>query len=162
GAAGRDRGRIGLRVRDRQAAARRPHGLRAARRRRVPSRGDRGAAPGDDGNDQGAAPSRADDAAPASGRLRGRDVTDRWTDRRSGCADGSVDPGEAMGLEAHLAECEECAAALAALRRVAARAAALGPLEPARDLWPAIAARLAPRREPWSLVAALRALGERR
>lgn len=89
-------------------------------------------------------------------------MTDRWTDRLSEYADGSLDPGEAMGLEAHLAECEECAAALAALRRVAARAAALGPLEPARDLWPAIAARLAPRREPWSLVAALRALGERR
>ena len=90
-------------------------------------------------------------------------MTDRWSERLSEYIDGSLEAGEALGLEAHLAECGECASALAALRAVAARAASLPPREPARDLWPAIAARLAPRRERQpSLVAALRALAERR
>lgn len=85
-------------------------------------------------------------------------MTDRWTDRLSEFVDGSLDAGEAMALEAHLAECRECAAALAALRAVTARALALEPREPERDLWPAIASRLEPRdaRRPW--FAALRGL----
>jgi anti-sigma factor RsiW len=72
-------------------------------------------------------------------------VTDRWIDRLSEYVDGSLEAGEALALEAHLAECAECAATLAGLRAVTARAAALPPREPARDLWPEIAARLAPR-----------------
>jgi len=72
-------------------------------------------------------------------------VTDRWTDRLSEYVDGSLEAGEALALETHLAECAECAATLQGLRAVTARAAALPPREPARDLWPGIAARLAPR-----------------
>jgi anti-sigma factor RsiW len=97
-------------------------------------------------------------------------VTDRWTDRLSEFVDGSLDAGEALALEAHLAECRGCAATLAALRAVTARAAALEPREPERDLWPAIAARLERRgaRRPWfaaawrGLAGALSALTERR
>ena len=97
-------------------------------------------------------------------------MTDRWTDRLSELVDGSLDAGEAMALEAHLAECRECAATLAGLRAVTARAAALEAREPERDLWPAIAARLEPRdaRRPWfaaawsGLASALRPMTERR
>src|SRR2546428_389250 len=71
---------------------------------------------------------------------------DRWTDRLSEYLDGELDAREARDLEAHLAACAACAGTLAALREVAARAAAVGPREPARDLWPGIAARLEPRR----------------
>jgi anti-sigma factor RsiW len=73
-------------------------------------------------------------------------VTDRWTDRLSEYIDGSLDAGEALALEAHLPECAQCTETLAALRVVTQRAAALPPRAPERDLWPAIAARLAPRR----------------
>ena len=72
-------------------------------------------------------------------------MTDRWTDRLSEYVDGSLEAGEALALEAHLAECAECAATLQGLRAVTARAAALPPREPARDLWPGIAVRLATR-----------------
>jgi hypothetical protein len=97
-------------------------------------------------------------------------VREHWTDRLSEFVDGSLDAGEAMALEAHLAECRTCAEALAGLRAVSARAVALEPREPERDLWPAIAARLEPRdaRRPWfaaawrGLADALRALTERR
>ena len=77
-------------------------------------------------------------------------MTDRWTDRLSEFVDGSLDAGEAMALEAHLAGCRECAETLAGLRAVAAHAASLAPREPGRDLWPAIAARLEPRTARWS------------
>jgi len=72
-------------------------------------------------------------------------VTDRWTERLSEYLDGALEARDASDFESHLATCVECAATLEALRAVAARASALGPLEPARDLWPAIASRLAPR-----------------
>ena len=75
-------------------------------------------------------------------------MTDRWNDRLSDYLDGHLDAREAHELEAHLAECRECPAALATLREVRARAASLAPLPPGRDLWPAIAARLEPRRAP--------------
>jgi anti-sigma factor RsiW len=94
-------------------------------------------------------------------------VTDAWTDRLSEYVDGELDAREALDLEAHLATCAGCSEALAALRQVTARAAALGPREPARDLWPGIAARLAPRgaERPGlaaALAAALRSLLGRR
>jgi hypothetical protein len=92
----------------------------------------------------------------------GEDVTDRWTDRLSEYADGGLDAGEAMALAAHLAECADCSAALAGLRAVTARAAALGPLEPARDLWPGIAARIEPKAARFSLAAWLDAFTARR
>jgi anti-sigma factor RsiW len=80
-------------------------------------------------------------------------VTDRWTDRLSEYVDGSLDAGEALALEAHLPGCANCAETLAALRTVAKRAAELPSREPERDLWPAIAARLSPRRAPRSSLA---------
>ena len=96
-------------------------------------------------------------------------MREHWTDRLSEFVDGSLEAGEAMALEAHLAECRECASTLAGLRAVTARAAALEPRAPERDLWPAIAARLEPRdaRRPWSaalrgLAGALRPMTERR
>jgi len=61
--------------------------------------------------------------------------------------DGALDVGAAGALTAHLAGCADCArehAALLALRR-AARALPRA-IQPARDLWPAIAQRTAPRR----------------
>jgi len=86
-------------------------------------------------------------------------VTDRWTERLSELLDGDLGEREARDLEAHLATCAECAEALAALRQVTAQAAALGPREPERDLWPGIAARLEPRRSRFpGLAAALRGL----
>ena len=45
-------------------------------------------------------------------------------------------------LEAHLAECPECAGTLDQLRMVVARAAALQPTRPSSDLWPGIEARV--------------------
>ena len=78
----------------------------------------------------------------------GEHVTDRWTDRLSEYIDGSLDAGEALALESHLAQCAECTETLAALRAVAERAASLPAREPERDLWPAIAERLGTRRAP--------------
>lgn len=72
-------------------------------------------------------------------------MTDRWTDLLSEYHDGHLDAEATRELEAHLAGCEACTAALASLREVTVRAATLAPVEPERDLWPAIAARLEPR-----------------
>jgi hypothetical protein len=50
--------------------------------------------------------------------------------------------GSRAEVEAHAARCAECAALLADLRAISAEAAALPPLEPSRDLWEGIAARI--------------------
>ncbi len=71
-----------------------------------------------------------------------RFAADPWTDRLSEYLDGELSPGERGALEAHLGGCEECTATLEGLRRVTARARALGDRPPARDLWPAVAASL--------------------
>ena len=68
-----------------------------------------------------------------------------WTDRLSEYMDGELGDGEREALELHLLECPECAETLAELRDVVARATALEDRAPARDLWPGIAGRLAPR-----------------
>jgi len=70
-------------------------------------------------------------------------MTDPWTDRLSEYLDDELDPAERADIERHLASCAECASALADLRAVVARAAALPPRPPASDLWPGIEPRLA-------------------
>lgn len=56
--------------------------------------------------------------------------------------DGALEPARREALERHLAGCDACASLEADLRQLTRDAAALPPLEPARDLWPAIAARI--------------------
>ena len=69
-------------------------------------------------------------------------MSDVWTDRLSEYLDDELPPGERVALEGHLAQCAECSATLAALRRVVARARALESTGPATDLWPGIATRI--------------------
>ena len=52
-------------------------------------------------------------------------MSDVWTDRLSEYLDDELPPGERAALEGHLAQCAECSATLADLRRVVARARAL-------------------------------------
>jgi len=61
---------------------------------------------------------------------------------------GLLDGRRAEEVAAHVAECEACAAELAALRRTAALLDATEPARPSRDLWPRIAAQLRPRERP--------------
>ena len=69
-------------------------------------------------------------------------MSDVWTDRLSEYLDDELPPGERVALEGHLAQCAECSATLADLRRVVARARALESTGPATDLWPGIANRI--------------------
>ncbi len=69
-------------------------------------------------------------------------MSDVWTDRLSEYLDDELPPGERAALEGHLAQCAECSATLADLRRVVARARALESTGPATDLWPGIATRI--------------------
>jgi anti-sigma factor RsiW len=69
-------------------------------------------------------------------------MSDVWTDRLSEYLDDELPPGERAALEGHLAQCAECGATLAGLRRVVARARALESTGPATDLWPGIATRI--------------------
>ena len=73
-------------------------------------------------------------------------MTDIWIDRLSDYLDGELTPAERSAFDAHLAQCRDCSEALGELREVVARAAALTPRPPARDLWPGIAPRLESRR----------------
>ncbi len=60
--------------------------------------------------------------------------------------DGTLAARDRASVEAHLAECAECRAAIAELRSLSASATGLPKsIEPGRDLWPAIAARIRPR-----------------
>lgn len=69
------------------------------------------------------------------------------TERLSDYLDGELAPVERAELEAHLAECSECAGTLDELRTVVTAARKLPDLPPERDLWPEIEARLSPRAE---------------
>lgn len=69
-------------------------------------------------------------------------MNDRWSDRLSEYLDGELNASERRELEAHLTECEECAATLEQLRRVVERAKALDDKPPATDLWSGIAERV--------------------
>jgi anti-sigma factor RsiW len=70
-----------------------------------------------------------------------------WTDRLSEYLDGELGPEERAAAERHLAGCPDCAGVLEELRAVVAEARTLPDAAPARDLWPGIQARLAPRAE---------------
>jgi len=63
-------------------------------------------------------------------------------ERLSDYLDGDLPPGEVRLLETHLAACAECAALVAEIRRVMARAQALEDLPPRSDLWPGVAAAI--------------------
>ncbi|HMA42167.1 MAG TPA: zf-HC2 domain-containing protein [Gemmatimonadales bacterium] len=69
-------------------------------------------------------------------------MQDQWTDRLSEYVDGDLDAAQRSALEAHLADCGQCRATLAELRRVVDRARAMDERPPARDLWPGIAGRI--------------------
>jgi hypothetical protein len=69
-------------------------------------------------------------------------MTDQWTDRLSEYLDDELPPDERAAVEAHLRHCVACGAALADLKRIVLRAQGLEDRLPARDLWPAIAARI--------------------
>ena len=66
-----------------------------------------------------------------------------WTDRFDEFLDGRLDAVEAEDLQAHIAGCPSCAAELESIRELRDLAAALPrSLEPSRDLWPGIDARI--------------------
>ncbi len=56
--------------------------------------------------------------------------------------DEELDAAERTRVEAHLAGCEACRAALEDIRRLVRRAGTLDDRAPERDLWPAIASRI--------------------
>jgi hypothetical protein len=89
-------------------------------------------------------------------------MTDRFADRLSDYLDGGLEPGARREVEAHLAACADCRAALDDLREIVrgAKAMAENPPEPPRDLWPRIAAetRAGSRRRPLAWGAAAAAL----
>lgn len=74
-------------------------------------------------------------------------MSDRYMDQLSDYLDGALDAPERLALEEHLAGCDECRTTLDELRAIVAQANALAPVEPATDLWPAIAARIESERE---------------
>lgn len=74
-------------------------------------------------------------------------MSDRYMEQLSDYLDGALDAPERHALEEHLAGCDECRTTLDELRAIVAQANALAPVEPATDLWPAIAARIESERE---------------
>ena len=71
---------------------------------------------------------------------------DQWTDQISDYLDDELSAAERTSVEAHLAECADCARTLASLRRIVAEASSLPPHPPENDLWSDIAARTVQRR----------------
>jgi hypothetical protein len=70
---------------------------------------------------------------------------DRWTDRLSAYLNDEVSPDERVAIEQHLADCVSCRAVRDDLRAIIDAAQSLDRHEePAADLWPAIAAGIAP------------------
>lgn len=69
-------------------------------------------------------------------------MNDQWTDSLSAYIDGELDERERQRLEAHLSGCDACRGAVADLRQIVARAAALEATPPARDLWAGIRDRI--------------------
>jgi anti-sigma-K factor RskA len=67
---------------------------------------------------------------------------DPWTARLSEYADGELAADERVELERHLDGCDECRTIVADLDRLRDLTGALVDREPARDLWPAINARI--------------------
>jgi anti-sigma factor RsiW len=71
-------------------------------------------------------------------------VHKEWTDKLSEFLDRELPADEQRAVDAHLRGCGECAAVLADLKRVVARAQQAGavPRPPSADLWAGIAARI--------------------
>ena len=69
---------------------------------------------------------------------------EEWTDKLSEFLDGELPGDEQRAVDAHLRGCADCAAVLADLKRVVARAQRAGaaPRPPSGDLWPEIAGRI--------------------
>ena len=67
-------------------------------------------------------------------------MQNRWMDRVSEFVDGELDPTERVLFEGRMAEDEELRRAVREIESMVGRAASLGEIEPARDLWPAIKA----------------------
>jgi hypothetical protein len=67
-------------------------------------------------------------------------MSDQFTEELSPYLDGELDDLRRVRLEAHLADCAECAAVLADLRAIVAAAPEYAGREPERDLWAAIEA----------------------
>jgi anti-sigma factor RsiW len=87
-------------------------------------------------------------------------MSDTWTDRLSEYVDDDLTPDERRALDAHLVDCGDCRMTLAELRSVVARAAAVTPRPPERDLWDGVASQigvkpsldtLAARRAAWRI-----------
>ncbi len=72
-------------------------------------------------------------------------MNEHVTERLSAYIDGDLEPSGRERIERHVALCAECASVLNDLERVVAAARAFEDREPAADLWPGIAARLAAR-----------------
>lgn len=66
----------------------------------------------------------------------------RFDDLLSEYLESTLSLPSRAAIDAHAASCARCAALLADLRSVVDRAGALPVLQPSRDLWPAVAARL--------------------
>src|SRR5690606_41021941 len=70
-----------------------------------------------------------------------------WLDRLSDYVDGLMDEAEARELRKHLETCDDCRAIEADLRTIVQLAHDAQPIEPARDLWPAILGGISARSE---------------
>lgn len=90
-------------------------------------------------------------------------VHEEWTDRLSEFLDGELAAEEQRAVEAHLRDCADCAAVLADLKRVVARAQQAGavPRPPSADLWDGIAARIDGRHASAGAGRGAKALAER-
>src|SRR5437773_10358563 len=75
---------------------------------------------------------------------------EEWTDKLSEYLDDELSRDEHEAVRRHLQECGACAAVLAELQQVVAKAQALPPRPPDGDLWAGVARRIevvrAPRR----------------
>lgn len=87
-----------------------------------------------------------------------------WTDKLSDYLDGELPDEERYAVESHLAGCADCAAVLADLRQVVARAQDAGNAArpPEADLWAGIAARIDNRRAPAGVVHPVKPFGAAR
>jgi anti-sigma factor RsiW len=67
---------------------------------------------------------------------------EEWTDKLSDYLDGELPDDERRAVESHLSGCAHCAAVLADLQHVVAKAQGLDPRPPQADLWAGIAERI--------------------
>lgn len=73
-------------------------------------------------------------------------IHDKLDDYLDAWLDGELPDGERQAFETHVGECAACRKRLAAAEELQARTDSLAAeVQPARDLWPGIAARLEPR-----------------